>query len=163
MDPHAPMYDSRYGLQPSYNAAVNVYNEVLKYELNALLVMTELGGIARGIAAAANLGSAARVASAAKAAPGINWGKQGKHLRTHNNYTEGRSVLTVNPAKLAGRAGTGQQVGKLPVGTPGSKERVNFGETIGDYIQDGVGPPQPTSIGIIHYAKDSIHIVPARP
>ncbi|MGO4549477.1 polymorphic toxin type 50 domain-containing protein [Lysobacter sp. 2RAF19] len=74
----------------------------------------------------------------------------------------GRSVLTGNPAELGRHAGTGQQVGKIDVGLPGSKERVNFGQQIGNYV-DQAGNAAPTTNGIIHYGKDSIHIVPSRP
>jgi len=70
--------------------------------------------------------------------------------------------MTSNPEKLAQQAGMGQQVGKTPVGQAGSKERVNFGENIGTYI-DRAGNASPTSKGIIHYGKDGIHIVPGRP
>jgi hypothetical protein len=95
-------------------------------------------------------------------APPIKWGAQEKHFPGHNSYTPGRSTMTSDPVRLAEKAGTGQQVGNLPVGVPGSKERVNFEETIGTYI-DPVGNASPTTNGIIHYARDGIHIVPARP
>lgn len=85
-----------------------------------------------------------------------------KHFPGHNSYEPGKSILTSDPTKLAKQAGTGQQVGKIPVGTPGSKERVNFGENIGTYI-DKAGNASPTTNGMIHYSKDGIHIVPARP
>jgi filamentous hemagglutinin len=49
-----------------------------------------------------------------------------------------------------------------PVGKPGSRERVDFGENIGTYI-DRAGNSSPTTKGIIHYGKDGMHIVPARP
>ncbi|OZB52795.1 MAG: hypothetical protein B7X38_07475 [Stenotrophomonas sp. 14-69-23] len=94
--------------------------------------------------------------------PRINAGQQGKHQLGHNNYISGRSVLTGNPAELGKHAGTGQQVGKVDVGIPGSKERVNFGQQIGNYI-DKNGNAAPTNNGIIHYGKDGIHIVPSRP
>lgn len=71
-------------------------------------------------------------------------------------------MLTSDPRQLAEHAGSGQQVGKIPVGEPGSKERVNFGESIG-YFLDERGVNFPTTNGIIHYSKDGIHIVPARP
>ena len=69
--------------------------------------------------------------------------------------------MTSDSRKLAESAGTGQQVGNIPVGLSGSKERVNFGGPIGAYI-DGAGVATPTANGIIHYSKDGIHIVPAR-
>lgn len=92
----------------------------------------------------------------------INWGKQAKHFPGHNNYTPGRSVLTADPRKLAEKAGTGQHIDGPPVGSPGSKERVDFGEPIGEYV-DKSGKAVSTSKGLIHYGKEGIHIVPARP
>jgi filamentous hemagglutinin len=89
-------------------------------------------------------------------------GKQGKHIPGHNNFREGRSVLTAEPEALARRAGTGTPVGKTPRGQAGFKERVDFGEVIGDFVQDGVA--RPTTNGIITYAADgSVHIIPVRP
>ncbi|WP_347887817.1 RHS repeat-associated core domain-containing protein [Nitrosomonas europaea] len=106
--------------------------------------------------------NAGRVVSAVSAAPLVKWSAQEKHFPGHNSYEPGKSILTSDPTKLAKQAGTGQQVGKIPVGTPGSKERVNFGENIGTYI-DKAGNASPTTNGMIHYSKDGIHIVPARP
>jgi filamentous hemagglutinin len=54
-------------------------------------------------------------------------------------------------------------VGNTPVGQPGSKERVDFGKNIGDYVDRDTGERSPTSIGIIHYGSKGAHIVPARP
>ena len=94
--------------------------------------------------------------------PNIKWSAQEKHFPGHNSYTPGRSPMTSDPRRLAQSAGTGQQVGNLPVGVPGSKERVNFGETIGNYV-DLAGNSYPTTNGIIHYSLSGIHIVPSRP
>jgi len=94
--------------------------------------------------------------------PKINLGQQGKHQVGHNNYIPGRSVLTGNPSELGRYAGTGQQIGTKQVGLPGSKERVNFGQGIGSYV-DQAGNATPTTNGIIHYGKDGVHIVPSRP
>lgn len=89
-------------------------------------------------------------------------GKQGKHIQGHNNYIEGRSILRTDPERLTSRAGTGAPVGRIPRGQPGFKERVDFGEVIGDFVEEGVATP--TTKGIITYAADgSIHIIPARP
>ncbi|NEJ06831.1 hypothetical protein ELH26_36930 [Rhizobium leguminosarum] len=38
-----------------------------------------------------------------------------------------------------GHAGTGQQVGNIPVGKAGSKERVDFGKVIGSYVDPVTG------------------------
>jgi hypothetical protein len=95
--------------------------------------------------------------------PKIDVGKQGKHIIGHNNFISGRSELTADPEALAAQAGTGDPVNSVPRGQPGFRERVNFGEEIGTYV-DTNGNRLPTSVGIIHYAKGgSIHIVPARP
>nr|WP_277607856.1 polymorphic toxin type 50 domain-containing protein [Pseudomonas aeruginosa] len=108
------------------------------------------------------LGGRGSVGAGAKEVPQVKWSAQEKHFPGHNSYTPGRSVLTSDPRKLAESAGSGVQVGDIPVGLPGSKERVNFGGNIGTYI-DRAGVATPTSNGIIHYSKDGIHIVPARP
>ena len=86
-------------------------------------------------------------------------GKQGKHIPGHNNFIPGRSPLThKNPQSLLDNfAGKGQPVGKVPRGQPGFKERVDFGEVIGE-----VGG-NPTTKGIIHHSKNGAHIVPANP
>jgi filamentous hemagglutinin len=135
-------------------------------DLQAVLMESgAVGGILLG--GAAGLGSTGRVvvggAKGNATVPEIKWSAQEKHFPGHNSYTSGRSTLTSDPRTLAEKAGTGQQVGNLPIGTPGSKERVNFGGAIGNYIDPVTGKATPTSSGIIHYSKDGIHIVPARP
>lgn len=94
--------------------------------------------------------------------PLVHDGRQGKHIPGHNNYKLGRSILTADPSALSRKAGSGQQVGSTQVGLPGSKERVNFGEFIGEYI-DSNGNSIPAMNGMIHYSKKGLHIVPARP
>jgi RHS repeat-associated protein len=94
--------------------------------------------------------------------PPVDDGKQGKHTPGHNNYQAGRSVLTADANQLARRAGTGQQIGNIPVGQPGSKERIDFGKIIGNYV-DKNGHSMPTTKAIIHYSTSGIHIVPSRP
>jgi RHS repeat-associated protein len=121
--------------------------------------------------AAGDLVDAARARNAIKAGQDVPIGtpnnagprivpdKQGKHIPGHKNFIPGRSPLThPDPQGLLDRfAGTGQAVGAIPSGQPGFKERVDFGEIIGQV--NG----QPTTKGIIHYAKDGAHIVPANP
>ena len=94
--------------------------------------------------------------------PKIHEGQQGKHQPGHNNYQPGRSVLTGDPSALGRSAGTGQQVGNTQVGMAGSKERIDFGESIGTYV-DPSGHASDTTNGIIHYGSNGIHIVPSRP
>ncbi|HLF77135.1 MAG TPA: polymorphic toxin type 50 domain-containing protein [Dehalococcoidia bacterium] len=85
--------------------------------------------------------------------------RQARHQVGSQSYSPGRSVLTHPDPKalLDKHAFTGQRVaGKL--GEAGYRERVNFGEVIGLY--NGTAP---TTNGVIHWANDGAHIVPARP
>nr|WP_280191956.1 polymorphic toxin type 50 domain-containing protein [Delftia sp. PS-11]KAJ8742623.1 transposase [Delftia sp. PS-11] len=97
--------------------------------------------------------------------PKIHEGQQGKHVPGHNNFLPGRSELSdPDPQSLLDKgAGTGQQVGDIPVGQPGSRERVDFGKNIGEYVDRNTREKFPTNIGIIHYGSKGAHIVPARP
>nr|WP_241597633.1 polymorphic toxin type 50 domain-containing protein [Rosenbergiella epipactidis] len=140
------------------------------------------GGVGAG--GAVGIGKTAAEATAAKAevvaanaAKGsgsaskitINQGQQNKHIPGSNEYkiaTDAglnKSVLTVQPETLLPKLGTGQQVGKTSIGAPGSKERINYGEIIGNYIDPQTGVSTPTTNGIVHYGKNGVHIVPARP
>jgi hypothetical protein len=101
-----------------------------------------------------------------KSPPKINPDKQGKHISGHNNFQPGKSIFThPNPQALVNKfAGKGQPVNNnVPRGQPGYKERVDFREVIGKYIDPATGQSVSTTKGIIHYAKDGVHIVPARP
>jgi RHS repeat-associated protein len=100
--------------------------------------------------------------SAADRAPQIHAGKQGKHIVGHNNFESGRSILRADPEVLALRAGTGAPANSIPVGQPGSRERIVFDHVIGQNV-DGAGVASDTRVGIIHYSKDGIHIVPGKP
>ena len=90
----------------------------------------------------------------------VNTGKQGKHIIGNNNYIEGRSVFngTVDDAQrlVDEFAGTGEWIGT-------NKERVNFGEVIGQYVNPATNEAVDTTVGIIHYSKTGTHIVPAQP
>jgi hypothetical protein len=100
-----------------------------------------------------------------KSPPKISPGKQGKHIPGHNNYIPGKSILShPDPQSLINKfAGKGQSVNNVPKGQPGYKERVDFREVIGNFVDQKTGKSIPTTKGIIHYAKDGVHIVPARP
>ncbi|MCE0829008.1 polymorphic toxin type 50 domain-containing protein [Buttiauxella sp. A2-C2_NF] len=99
----------------------------------------------------------------------INKGQQNKHIPGTNEYKIAsdaglnKSTLTVPADSLLPQLGTGQQVGNSPVGTLGSKERINYGQNIGNYIDPQTGISTPTTNGIVHYGKNGVHIVPARP
>ncbi|MEG2569511.1 MAG: polymorphic toxin type 50 domain-containing protein, partial [Acinetobacter sp.] len=99
----------------------------------------------------------------------INKGQQNKHIEGTNEYkiaseaNLNKSILIVSPDSLLPKLGTGKQVGNTPVGNPGSKERINYGHNIGNYIDPRTGVSTPTTNGIVHYGKNGVHIVPARP
>ena len=77
----------------------------------------------------------------------------------------GKSPLThPDPQQLLdGNTGKGQSLNDTPVPNHGSKERVNFGEVIGDYVDPVTGITSSTTNGIITYGKKGAHIIPARP
>ena len=86
--------------------------------------------------------------------------KQGKHIPGSDNYIPGKSMLTISlehAQELVDKyTGNGDKVND-------NKERVDFGETIGKYVDPSTGAESDTTIGIIHYSKTGTHIVPAKP
>ena len=90
----------------------------------------------------------------------IHDGRQGKHIPGHNNYTPGRSKITIPKDQLQSliiaHSNKGQAIS-------GNKERIDFGTVIGVYVDQSTGKEYPTTIGIINYSKDGTHVVPARP
>ena len=81
-------------------------------------------------------------------------------MQDHNNYMSGKSTITISKEHLQElvnkKAGTGEAITK-------DKERVDFGETIGTYVDIATGEKSPTTVGIIHYSKKGVHVVPAKP
>jgi Bacterial toxin 50 len=63
------------------------------------------------------------------AIPEGNFGKQGKHIPGDNNFIPGRSELTADPAELVKSAGSGVPVNSVVPGSPGFKERIDFGRS----------------------------------
>ncbi len=57
---------------------------------------------------------------------------------------------------LEEKAGTGEFIGS-------NKEKVDFGQTIGQFVDLDGRTKRETRIGIIHYGPDGAYIVPARP
>ncbi|WP_082136273.1 polymorphic toxin type 50 domain-containing protein [Pseudomonas deceptionensis] len=86
----------------------------------------------------------------------IHAGQQGKHIRGHNNFEEGRSFFNngVDPAELLG----GVHSGKYPIIGTGARGNpiVDFGRPVG--IDGRTG--QPVTKGQVHYGKNGAHIVP---
>ena len=90
----------------------------------------------------------------------VHSGKQGKHIPSHNNYQKGKSIFYGSEKKAQNLinkyAGTGQWIGT-------NKERVDFGKTIGSYVDPKTGKSYKTTMGTIHYSKTGTHIVPGQP
>ena len=96
----------------------------------------------------------------------VNVGQQNKHIPGTNEYKNAlnngqtKSIMygDVNDIQnlLNDKAGTGDFIGA-------NKERVNFGQVIGQYVDPDTGVGVETTIAIIHYGKKGAHIVPARP
>ncbi|MFV9511284.1 polymorphic toxin type 50 domain-containing protein [Tepidibacillus sp. LV47] len=87
----------------------------------------------------------------------VHLGKQGKHIPGHPNYQKGKSIFTGDAQKLLDKyAGKGQWIGS-------NKERVDFKQVIGKWVDPNTGKAYETTKGIIHYSKNGAHIVPARP
>ena len=91
----------------------------------------------------------------------INAGKQGKHILGHNNYQVGRSILTEDAQKLldgfhSGNVNSVQVINDV-------KTRVDFGKTIGTYINPQTNEVVSTTRGIIINSKTGVHIIPSSP
>lgn len=92
--------------------------------------------------------------------------KQNRHMPGRNAYeiarTNGnlRSVIFRDANALQKlldeKAGTGEFIGN-------NKEKIDFGQTIGQYVDVDGRSKRETRIGIIHYGPDGAYIVPARP
>lgn len=90
----------------------------------------------------------------------IHDGKQGKHIPGHNNYTPGRSKITISTERLQKLIVTYSNKGQV---VSDNKERIDFGTVIGVYVDQSTGKEYPTTIGIINYSKAGTHVVPAYP
>lgn len=90
---------------------------------------------------------------------------QKKHLFKYMKQGDTRSILThETPQKLVDEfAGRGYKINQALPGTPGYRERVNFQEKIGIWRSEDGLIAKDTSIGMIVYAKDGVHIIPLRP
>ncbi|GEM_PF-6949751 len=94
----------------------------------------------------------------------IHWAKQDKHIPTKKGFIPGRSELThPDPQGLLNSgAGTGTTY-RGTSGQPGGKEVVDFGQTIGYWVDKNTGARLPTTKGTIHYGGTGSHIIPAYP
>ncbi len=92
--------------------------------------------------------------------------RQNKHIPNKWNYEKGKGIWLLPEDKtrelLKKNAGKGQKLSGIP-GEPGYRERVDFREVVGYYVDEKTAEQSSTTIGIIHYSKKGAHIVPARP
>ncbi|EKN3850468.1 polymorphic toxin type 50 domain-containing protein, partial [Yersinia enterocolitica] len=56
--------------------------------------------------------------------------------------------------QIADIARTQGKIGNVAIRIPGSKERINYGQVIGNYIDPQTGISTPTTKGIVHYGKN---------
>ena len=92
--------------------------------------------------------------------------RQNRHMPGRNAYemarTNGnlRSIIFGDADSLqkllTEKAGTGEFIGT-------NKEKVDFGRTIGQYVDVDGRSKRETKIGVIHYTSEGAYIVPARP
>ena len=93
----------------------------------------------------------------------VEEGKQGKHIKAHSNYINGRSYLTITDAEIQGLvtkyAGTGKFL-RDSKNRWRNREIVTAENTIGYSINPVTGKEIPTRCFTIHYSKNGVHIVP---
>ena len=92
----------------------------------------------------------------------IDIGKQGKHIVGHNNYINGKSIITLPLQEIQNLVN--QQAGKgvLIMDSGGNwtkKELVELPYDIGK-SHNLEGKAIGTNKGIIHYSKNGVHVVP---
>lgn len=95
----------------------------------------------------------------------IETGKQGKHIKGHNNYIPGRSYLTVSESEIRDLvnkyAGTGR-MRRDSADRWAHKEAAVADKIIGVVVDPVTGKETETRKFIIHYSKKGVHIVPSR-
>lgn len=94
----------------------------------------------------------------------VQAGKQGKHLKGHNNFIEGRSYLNATEdvqALVSKYAGTGALV-RDASGKWAHKEVVKADHPVGFAVSQVDGTATETSTFTIHYSKNGVHIVPKK-
>ena len=95
----------------------------------------------------------------------INDGKQGKHIKGHNNYIEGRSYIIISSEevqKLINKyAGTGMLI-RTKNGKWAKQEVITTNTLIGYDVNDISGAETATKAFKIHYSNKGTHIVPKK-
>ncbi len=93
----------------------------------------------------------------------IEMGKQGKHIKGHNNYIPGRSYLSISELEIKKiiekYAGNGQ-IKRDSKGRWTNKEFVTADKKIGVVVDPVTRREKGTARFSIHYSKKGVHIVP---
>jgi tetratricopeptide (TPR) repeat protein len=92
--------------------------------------------------------------------------RQNKHIVGKHNFEFGKSefVHSDPQALLSNFAGKGQPINNKIPGNPDYRERIDFREFIGYYVNDKNPEVKlPTTKGIIRYSKKGAHIIPSHP
>lgn len=93
----------------------------------------------------------------------VHMGKQGKHIKGHNNYIDGRSYLTISEQEVQELvnkyAGSGELL-RSDSGKWANKELINADNIIGVNVNNVTMEETETSSFIIHYSSKGVHIVP---
>lgn len=92
--------------------------------------------------------------------------KQNKHVVGEHNFRPGNGEFVhSDPQNLLSKfAGKGKPINDKVLGTPDYRERVDFGEFIGYYVNDqNPDIKLPTTKGTIRYSKKGAHIIPSHP
>lgn len=93
----------------------------------------------------------------------IEEGKQGKHIKGHNNYIEGRSYLTISKEETQKLVNKYAGTGDIRFNTKGEwdrKELITVNKNIGVNIDNKTGIESKTNKFKIHYSNKGVHIVP---
>ena len=92
----------------------------------------------------------------------INQGKQDKHIIGSNNYTEGRSYLTISKEKAQELINKYAGKGTLEFSDSGkwSKREIIYSDTVVGVAKSVTRGEHQTSVFKIHYSKNGTHIVP---
>lgn len=93
----------------------------------------------------------------------IHIGKQGKHIKGHNNYIEGRSYLTISIDEMQVLINKYSGTGILDKDRSGNfknKELIIYNKNIGANINNITKEETKTNRFYIHYSKGGTHIVP---
>ena len=95
----------------------------------------------------------------------LEMGKQGKHLKGHNNYIVGRSYLTISSEEaqelIDKYAGTGE-IKRNSKGIWQNKEVITVNKDIGVNVDIATNKETATNRFVIHYSKKGVHIVPTK-